>query len=161
MNLELATWSDAATAQFLQVTVVAIAVGIIVGLMARSRPHLAYLVRGDRYQHLNLGKTRITDEGVAALAGLKELRSLDLSGTGISDAGLEKLQRTKALKSLKVHSTKVTAEGVKKLAALPGLEQFEHSTAPEELNYHPLKQVGLRFRELRTEILRSRGMDEL
>ncbi len=44
MNLELATWSDAATAQLLQVTVVAIAVGIVVRLMARSRPHLAYLL---------------------------------------------------------------------------------------------------------------------
>ncbi len=44
MNLELASWTDAAAAQLLQVTLVAIAVAIVVRLTARSRPHLAYLL---------------------------------------------------------------------------------------------------------------------
>lgn len=44
MNLEVAALSDAAMAQLLQVTAVALGAGIMVRLFARSRPHLAYLL---------------------------------------------------------------------------------------------------------------------
>lgn len=44
MNLELMSWSEAAGAQVLQVTLVAVVVAILVRIFARSRPHLAYLL---------------------------------------------------------------------------------------------------------------------
>ncbi len=44
MNLELMSWSEAAGAQVLQVTLVALIVAILVRIFARSRPHLAYLL---------------------------------------------------------------------------------------------------------------------
>lgn len=44
MHLELTSWTDAAVAQLVQVTLLAIVVGIVVLLTARIRPHLAYLL---------------------------------------------------------------------------------------------------------------------
>jgi Leucine-rich repeat (LRR) protein len=65
----------------------------------------------------------ISDEGLAALAGLKNLNVLHLSGSPISDAGLAHLRGLKQLQSLETTGTKVTPEGLQKLqAALPKLK---------------------------------------
>jgi hypothetical protein len=64
----------------------------------------------------------IGDDGLAALAPLKQLKILHLSNSPIGDAGLVHLQSLKRLESLDVEGTKVTPEGLKRLrAALPKL----------------------------------------
>jgi hypothetical protein len=47
-----------------------------------------------------LEDTQVTDQGVQALAEMESLRRLDLSGTKVTKAGIAKIQ--KALPSLKI-----------------------------------------------------------
>jgi hypothetical protein len=64
----------------------------------------------------------ITDDGLAALANLKNLKVLHLTGSPISDAGLVHLRGLKQLESLETKGTKITPEGLKKLrGTLPKL----------------------------------------
>ena len=66
---------------------------------------------------------KVTDKGMAHLAGCPKLLDLDLSGTEIGDDGVGGLARCKALKKLTLTGTRVTATGVRELkAALPGCE---------------------------------------
>ena len=61
---------------------------------------------------LSLGRTKITDAGLKALAGLKELRTLDIGFTPITDAGLKELAGLKGLQILDLRKTKVSDAGV-------------------------------------------------
>ncbi len=72
---------------------------------------------------LYLRGTRITDDGLQYLSGLKKLQILDLGETEITDAGLRHLRGLAALKHLNLADTKVTAEGVEMLKkSLPKVE---------------------------------------
>lgn len=64
--------------------------------------------------------SKITDDGLQHLSGLRRLRVLWLFGTNVSDAGLPKLQELTALQELNLQHTQVTDAGVAKLQqALP------------------------------------------
>jgi beta-lactamase regulating signal transducer with metallopeptidase domain len=64
---------------------------------------------------------RVTDTGVAHLAGLTRLLLLDLEGTKITDAGLEHLRGLSELQYLRLKSTPVTDAGLAYLKGLTGL----------------------------------------
>jgi Leucine-rich repeat (LRR) protein len=69
---------------------------------------------------LGVGRTQITDAGLAHLAGLTNLETLSLFGTHITDAGLAHLEKLTNLKELNLSDTRVTSEGCDKLrTALP------------------------------------------
>lgn len=70
---------------------------------------------------LDLGETDVTDEGLKALAAMKNLRRLSLDRTRITDAGLQNLSGLKLLEYLNVHTTAVTDAG---LIALKPLKQL-------------------------------------
>lgn len=65
---------------------------------------------------LALSRTRVTDRGLAHLAGMTQLKQqLSLVGTGVTDAGLKHLEGMTKLDHLYVKETKVTAAGVRAL----------------------------------------------
>ena len=83
---------------------------------------LARLAGLKHLQRLHLERTGIGDEGLAHLKGLADLRYLNLYGTKVSDKGLEHLKGLKKLRSLFVWQTQVTEAGAEALVkAVPGL----------------------------------------
>ncbi|QIF04026.1 c-type cytochrome domain-containing protein [Roseimicrobium sp. ORNL1] len=105
--------------------------------LAPAAPHIAWLDLGrskvtdaglatvgkmPALQRLHLENTAVTDAGLAQLAGLQNLEYLNLYGTKVTDAGIAKLAANKALKKLFVWQTAVTKDAAKKLeGAVPGL----------------------------------------
>lgn len=69
---------------------------------------------------LHLGKTQITDAGLASLTRLTALRTLALDRTQVTDAGLAHLKGMKNLHTIDLFETRVTDAGVADLElALP------------------------------------------
>jgi hypothetical protein len=60
---------------------------------------------------LSLGKTNVTDVGLAHLEGLSALQRLELNETRITDAGLRRLMGLRALRVLLLDGTAVTVAG--------------------------------------------------
>jgi len=84
---------------------------------------LAQLAGLGKLTRLHLERTAITDAGLAHLQGLQHLEYLNLYGTQVTDAGLESLKGLKKLKKLYLWQTGVTSDGAAGLReATPGLE---------------------------------------
>ena len=84
---------------------------------------LAPLAGLSKLTRLHLERTEITDGALAHLAGLKHLEYLNLYGTKVTDAGLAQLNGLKNLKKLFLWQTEVTDAGIGALqAALPALK---------------------------------------
>ena len=101
--------------------------GKIINWAQPSNPMWLRTVFGDdcfaNVDHVGLGNTNVTDEGVEHLKGLNQLETLWLNNTQVTDAGLERLKGLAQLQWLSLNSTKVTDEGVKKLRqALPNCQ---------------------------------------
>lgn len=73
---------------------------------------------------LNLANTKITDDGLAQLEELKNLRRLHLEKTAIGDAGLAHLKGLSELRYLNLYGTKVTDAGLANLKGLANLEKL-------------------------------------
>ena len=71
-----------------------------------------------------LARTKITDAGLASLAGCENLRAIDLTRTAVSSAGVTSLAALKKLESLNLTATRVDAAGAAKLKELPALRQL-------------------------------------
>jgi mono/diheme cytochrome c family protein len=71
---------------------------------------------------LNLAGTKVTDAGLAPLAGLTNLRRLHLEKTGITDAGLVHLKGLANLEYLNLYGTQVTDAGLANLEGLKNLK---------------------------------------
>lgn len=69
-----------------------------------------------------LSRSKMTDEGLKELAGLKKLAQLDLSNTAITDAGVKELAKMKTLIWLDLAFTKITDTGLKDLAGMKDLK---------------------------------------
>lgn len=78
---------------------------------------LATLAAATNLQRLRLENTAVTDAGLDHLKGLEKLEYLNLFKTEVTDAGLEKLQGLKGLRRLYAWETKATKEGAEKLHA--------------------------------------------
>jgi hypothetical protein len=78
----------------------------------------------DELEWLNLGRTKVTDAGLAKLTGLRKLRRLYLDRTGISDAGLAHLAALKDLEYLNLYGSKVGDGAVPHLKQLSGLKKL-------------------------------------
>lgn len=73
---------------------------------------------------LNLAGTKITDAGLATVAGLPKLTRLHLERTGITDAGLVHLAGLANLEYLNLYGTQVTDAGLAQLAPLSNLKKI-------------------------------------
>lgn len=78
----------------------------------------------DKITSLDLARTKVTDKGLAAIAGMKNLTELHLENTGVTDAGLDHLKGLAALEYLNLYGTKVTDAGMPKLAGLAKLKSL-------------------------------------
>ena len=77
-------------------------------------------------QSIQLGYTKVTDQGLEYLKALTQVRVLDLYyAESISDAGLAHLKNWQHLKSLNVRGTKVTSTLFDHLVAMPELEELD------------------------------------
>ena len=72
------------------------------------------LRRLTKLQQLRLCK-QVTDESLAALAGMPELEVLNLHGADITDASIRSLRQFPKLRDLRIVQTKLTADGVMQL----------------------------------------------
>jgi mono/diheme cytochrome c family protein len=87
--------------------------------------HLAPLKAiSEQLVELNLGKTAVTDAGLAHLAGLKWLERLHLEQNAVTDAGLPHLKGLAELQYLNLYETKVTDAGLEHLKGLKKLRKL-------------------------------------
>src|SRR3546814_15053073 len=68
-------------------------------------------------QTLELWDTRVTDEGLAHLAGMRNLKRLNLQNTKITDKGIGQLRSLTVLESIKLGKKEVTDAGLSPLCA--------------------------------------------
>ena len=78
----------------------------------------------DRLWSLHAERSRIDDDELVNLQGMRDLLHLDLSRTPISDAGLLHLQGLERLEVLQLWDTKIGDAGVALIARLPNLVQL-------------------------------------
>ncbi len=86
--------------------------------LAKLAPVAALIVEAE------LARTRITDAGLAAVAGWENLRVLDLTQTAVTSRGLAGLGAMRQLETLNLTDTAVDAAGVAAVKALPALRQL-------------------------------------
>jgi hypothetical protein len=98
---------------------------LYLGRTAVSDAGLAHLVGLKHLVMIGLIGTKITDAGLGSLAGLKELRVLYLADTAVSDAGLKQLADLHDLRILLLSETKVTDAGLRSLAGLARLRTLD------------------------------------
>ncbi|MCC6243298.1 MAG: hypothetical protein IT353_10680 [Gemmatimonadaceae bacterium] len=105
--------------------------GDVIGIDAHGQMTDAMLADVCALTHLTTlrlnGSGAVTDEGVALLARLPNLRHLDLSGTAVTDRGVAALAALPQLTSLSLAWTQATDNGVAALAALDALEEVDLS----------------------------------
>jgi len=78
----------------------------------------------DKISSLDLARTKVTDAGLAGIAGMKNLTELHLENTGIGDAGLDHVKGLTGLEYLNLYGTKVTDAGLAKLSGLTKLKSL-------------------------------------
>ena len=86
---------------------------------------------------LNLGFTKITDEGLKDVAKFQQLEWLVLIDTKITDAGLKDMAKLRKLEELRLDGTKITDEGLKDVAKLQNLKGLS-------LNFTQVTDEGLK-----------------
>ena len=92
---------------------------------------LAAVTNMPRLVKLNLRQTNLTDEAVAHLAGLDNLRSLNLFSTKVTDASVDTIAKLKRLETVYLWQTKLSAAGVKRLRDLrPDLRVVHQADLP-------------------------------
>lgn len=83
-----------------------------------------------RLRSLELQDTKVTKHGMAALARLKELRTLGLYGTPVDDAALHAMAAIGSLERLNLGETKITDAGLKELSRLDNLTHLDLESTP-------------------------------
>jgi hypothetical protein len=72
---------------------------------------------------LDLSRTRVKDDELAALSGMKNLQTLILSKTDVTDAGVAHLKNNTSLEVLNLYQTMVTDAGLAGLSGLKALKK--------------------------------------
>ena len=73
--------------------------------------------------HLDLSKSKITDQALGTVKGYRNLTWLSLRNTAVGDRALEPLARMEFLSYLNLVGTKVTDNGIKTLASIKSLNE--------------------------------------
>jgi mono/diheme cytochrome c family protein len=73
---------------------------------------------------VNLGRTKVTDAGLATLASAANLQRLRLENTAVTDAGLDHLKTLEKLEYLNLFNTQITDAGLEKLHGNKGLRRL-------------------------------------
>jgi len=73
---------------------------------------------------LDLSGTRLTDEGLGHIAGLKEIEHLSVSNTHVGNSGMKYIARLEKVIRLDFSETRVTDDGLRQLQNLINLEQL-------------------------------------
>jgi internalin A len=111
---------------------------------------LDYIGRLSQVDTLSLPCARISDTGLAPLAGLWRLHTLNLWGNQVTDAGLVHLRGLNRLRWLCLDQTKVTDLGLKQLAVLRNLETLSvEKTRVTEAGVVELQRALPRLRIIR------------
>jgi Planctomycete cytochrome C/Leucine rich repeat len=71
---------------------------------------------------LDLSRTSVSDDGLAVLKGMTQLKRLNLRGTSVTDAALEHIKGLASLQSLNLVGTKVTDAALPLLKGLKNLK---------------------------------------
>jgi RNA polymerase sigma factor (sigma-70 family) len=98
------------------------AVRVVLQYAKVSDEDLACLKGVRQLRHLSLYGSPVTDAGLAHLQGLTTLRELDLALTKVTDAGLARLKGLAQLQSLSLMVTQVSDAGLVHLRAFPRLQ---------------------------------------
>ncbi len=96
----------------------------IEGLKELKGPGLKYLKNLPKLTSLYLGETGVTDQGLAVVRDLTQIKSLVLPDR-ITDAGLAHLKGLTNLETLNLYRTKVTDAGLVHLEGLTNLRQLD------------------------------------
>jgi hypothetical protein len=78
----------------------------------------------DQLLWLNVGRTKITDQGLKTIAQLTNLTQLNLEHTAIQDDGLKQLTSLAHLTTLNLVGNGISDAGLMNVARLPGLEKI-------------------------------------
>jgi Leucine-rich repeat (LRR) protein len=88
---------------------------------AISDQGLAQIAQMSQLKYLGLSRTRITSRGIRDLAEMKDLQNLHIDGTQVDDGGLETIGSFANLRMLGLGGTQVTSTGIGQLSRLPEL----------------------------------------
>jgi hypothetical protein len=88
---------------------------------------LAGIPRPERLKNLSLGRTSVTDQGLAHLAACRDLRWLDLSHLFVTDEGFQPFAKSTSLKQLFLEGTKLTDKSLAQIAGCQELEELDLS----------------------------------
>lgn len=95
---------------------------------------LAIVAKMPRLTSLDLRQTQVSNQGVASLAACKELRSLNLFGTKTGDYAMSALAALKHLEHLYLWQTEVSAAAVVRLReSVPGVRVVIAADLPEAM----------------------------
>ena len=85
-------------------------------------------------ESLELDHTKVSDAGLAKLAGLTKLTDLALDSVDLTDAGVARLAEIRSLRQLDLYHTLVTDKGFEQLkSALPQCQiHYERDSAKRE-----------------------------
>ena len=98
---------------------------------------------------LNLGRTKITDEGLKVVAQLSVLRQIHFNNTSITDEGIKQLSPLTELNYINLVGTKITDTGLSHLSALKKLKSiFVYQTA---VTSEGLKDFSVKLPEARVD----------
>lgn len=102
------------------------------------------------FNYLNLEGTAVSDAGMAAVAGLKELWYLNVSHTRITDAGLAPLEGLEQLRTLHLSGCEIGGSGLKYLGEHEFSElKLDHTAMDDDglkqLKRHRFRSLGLQF----------------
>lgn len=92
-------------------------------LLAKSGPSFPNLVQ------LGLGKTGMTDEGLAWVERMPHLQKLDINDNRLTGSGFVHFKKLKELNSISLKRTPVKLEGLIQLKSLPSLKEIDFSRA--------------------------------